>query len=295
MKKLFLRAKKSVLSKLSLWLEQTDYSVRESIFAINEKIRTSDVEEELEKLRTEAETIINKAEEYRQAPGFMDEEKDLVYYYFLLKHYIAEYESYFDIVPPVQVFNEHRMTLDHFIRAKRAVHEKNREEDMNKATDHMLRGLLDILKLNCAGLRTKIVKRHAYIPHKVLGGVSNGEYIKEFIKLQNIAEDSINAAKRSDYIQNGDDKKINLANKFIYAYIAHNRWYRFQFEHKGEVFFQYAWYYLIKGGTVVVSFLTGIAAGLAANHFSDILAFLKGFFAPVRSILAACGFAPLNI
>jgi hypothetical protein len=59
--------------------------------------------------------IIEKAKLYREKSSFQDLEKEIPYYYFILKNFIAVHESHFGTV---QVYNEHRMALDHFIRAK---------------------------------------------------------------------------------------------------------------------------------------------------------------------------------
>jgi hypothetical protein len=52
------------------------------------------------------------------------------------------------------------------------------------------RAVLDIVKLNCAGLRNEIDKRHGAIPKKAFGLISNGDHIKK----QNEAENLLNAA-----------------------------------------------------------------------------------------------------
>jgi len=270
MKRLFFRAKISVLSQFSSWFERINHLLVESIFATSKKIKTSNVEKLLKELCENAEVIIERAERYSQNPNFMPNEKELAYYYFLLKHYGAVYESRFGLIPPIQVFNEHRMALDHFIRAK-SYTDTDREKHIGKAADHILRGLLDILKLNCAELKKIISKRHASFSLKILGGASDGEYIKEFVKLQNTAESKLYEAKCSEHNLEGiENPKIETVNKFIYAFVTHNEWHELQSKNMGALHFHRARYYAAKGITVIGSFLIGIAAGVIANHFFDI-------------------------
>jgi len=273
MKRLFLHVKISVLSRFSLWIERTNHLVVESIFTTSKKIKANDVEKLLKELCENADAIIEKANKYSQNPNFTQDEKDLAYYYFLLKHYSADYESRFGLIPPIQVFNEHRMALDHFIRAK-SYTGTDREKHTGKAADHILRGLLDILKLNCAELKEITSKRHSLFPLKVLGGASDGEYIKEFVKLQNTAESKLYEAKCIEAnLEISENQKVESVNKFIYAFVAHNAWHEFQSKKMGALLFHSAWYYSIKGITVIGSLLIGIAAGVVANHFFDIVGY----------------------
>jgi hypothetical protein len=257
MKRLFFRAKISALSLISLWLERINHFVVEYIFVTSKKIQPPPINVGLKELCKKSDAVIKQAKEYSKKSNFTQNEEHLAYYYYLLKHYSSIYESYFGLIPPVQVFNEHRMALDHFIRAKAS----NDDKHIGKATDHILRGLLDILKLNCAELKKIISKRYASFSLKVWGGVSDGEYIKKYAKLQYTAESLLYEAKCCEYhLENAENSMVETANKFIYAFAAHNEWYEFQSKKMGEAIFHLARYYMIKGITVIASIATGVVA-----------------------------------
>ena len=185
----------------------------------------------------------------------------------LLKHHIAEFESCFGLVPPLQIFNEHRMALDHVIRARCANGTAIETENMDKAANHIIRGLLDILKITCAQQRRKILEYHKRYPLKL--SVLGEKYVKNFLEHQDIAEKCMNDAKHSDcgLCGFGISKMDDVVRKFITAFIAHNKWYQYQHEHIGYIFVRYMWSYAVKGGSLIVA----VIVGLIANHFFDIV------------------------
>jgi len=224
---------------------------------------TKDAEERLYKLFLSPDNIIKRAKKYSEKSSFPEAEKEIPYYYFILKNFIAEHESRFGTIP-IQIHNEHRMTLDHLIRAKA----NNYEGHTNNAIGHLRRALLDIAKLNCAGLRKKIDKRQATIPKKALGLISNGDYIKGYIKMQNEAENLLNKARSEDHkIGNVVEINEDIVNLFVEAYVAHCAWYKFQAENMGNALFIKAKYYILIGFPLVISFLLG----LTVNFIYDCL------------------------
>jgi len=255
----FLRITKFVLSWFNSLLRQIDYFIMDHLFLINQRLKTNAVGN----LHAKASNVIEEAKKHSENSVFEQKERDFVYYHYLMKYYTAVYESYFGIVPPIQIFNEHRMSLDHIIRAK----EKDTVENMGKATDHALRGLLDILKLNCAGLREKIQKEHKKYPPKALGLVSDGDYIKKFAELQNKAEDYMFEAKLGDYnLEESGCRKIEVANKFIYAFDAHDEWLQFQQGYWGKIIAGYAKYRMLSSGSFLFVIITGVIAGVIACY-----------------------------
>jgi len=223
--------------------------------------------ESLSKLFKSPELIIEKAREYSEKSSFKETEKEIPYYYFMVKHFIAEHESRFGTIP-IQIHNEHRMTLDHIVRSGVSDCIGN----MNKAIGHLRRALLDIIKLNCAGLRKEIDKRHNAIPKKALGLISNGDYIKNFIEKQNEAEDSLNEARCEDHkIGNDIDANIEIVNLFIKAYIAHYEWYKYQYKNMGNALMIKTKYYVIAGYPLLISFVIGFVVNLIYDYLKQIL------------------------
>jgi hypothetical protein len=137
---------------------------------------------------------------------------------------------------------------------------------------NLRRALLDIIKLNCAGLRKEIDKRHNAIPKKALGLISNGDYIKDFIKKQNEAEDLLNEARCEDR-KIGDDIDVNIGivNLFIKAYIVHYEWYKFQYENMGNALMIKTKYYVIAGYPLLISFIIGFVVNLIYDYLKEIL------------------------
>jgi hypothetical protein len=225
--------------------------------------KSAEAKKGLDKLFSSPNHIIEKAKEYQKSSLFKDLEREIPYYYFVLKNFIAVHESHFGTIP-VQIYNEHRMALDHFIRAKTS----NYEGHINNVIGHLRRAVMDIIKLNCAGLRKEIDKRNNAIPKKALGLISNGAYIKRYVKKQNDAENLLNEARCEDHKIGRDiDKNEEIVNLFIKAYVAHYEWYKFQYENMGNALFIKARYYTKTGWVLLVSFI----AGLAVNFIYDLL------------------------
>jgi hypothetical protein len=224
---------------------------------------TKEAKKALDELFLSPDTIIKKAKKYAEDSSFLESEKEIPYYYLIVKIFIAEHESRFGTIP-IQIYNEHRMALDHLVRAKKSYYDKNTKN----AIGHLRRALLDIVKLNCAGLRREIDKRQATIPKKALGLISNGDYIKSYIGMQNEAEDLLNKARSDDH-KIGDDIEINksIVNLFVKAYVAHCDWYRFQAKNMGNALYIKTKYYIITGLPLIISFLLG----LMVNYIYDCL------------------------
>jgi hypothetical protein len=199
--------------------------------------------------------------------------RELLYYNFSLRYFIAYYEARFDKIP-LQVYNEYRMAFDHFMRFFIDKKEKN---DWNKALSHTRRGVLDILKLNCFWLQETVSQRHKSVPYKVFGFAS--EYIKCYSDLQVSAESALWEAKRKEVeICDDKDKNIEVIKNFIEAFLAHLRWDEYQRKNAGKIAESTAKY--------IAVFALRIVGGLAIikvtiEHFgfSDtILGLLSKFF-----------------
>jgi tetratricopeptide (TPR) repeat protein len=219
----------------------------------------------LDKILASKEEFLARAKKYSEIPELSAAEKELVYYYFLIKHFIAEHETR-AIEIPLQVFSEHRMALDHFIRAKIS----NKDGNIDKAIGHLRRALLDSIKINSSKLKKEIEKRHEAIPKKSLGLISNGEYIKSFIKWQQQAEGMLNDARCEEYrLGNKVDENIDVVNLFIKAFLAHREWHKFQAENMGNTLYISATYYTIKGWTLLITSILSFFVGYASNFVYD--------------------------
>ena len=218
---------------------------------------------ELDNLFRSADSIIECAKQYCQRSHFQNEDREIPYYYYLLKSLVAQHEARFGTVS-IQVFNEHRMALDHFIRANEI--DADHKEQVKSAIGHLRRGVLDVTKLNCEGLRAMIFKRHRVVPPKALGLISNGEYIKKFTEKQVIAENElVNARTNDGKIGSNIDKDEDIINNYIRAYIAHLDWYNYQSENLGNALFIRARYYLAAGWP----FLIALAVAIIGSIVSD--------------------------
>jgi hypothetical protein len=100
--------------------------------------KSAEAENGLDKLFSSPNHIIEKAKKYQKDSLFKDLEREIPYYYFVLKNFIAVHESNFGTIP-VQIYNEHRMALDHFVRAKTS----NYKEHINSAIGHLRRAVLE--------------------------------------------------------------------------------------------------------------------------------------------------------
>jgi hypothetical protein len=161
-----------------------------------------------------------------------EKHKELLYYNFSLRYFVAYYESRFDTIP-LQVYNEYRMAFDHFMRS--FIDEKS-NKDWDKALGHTRRGVLDILKLNCFWLRESILQQQRFIPNKAHDITSDGNYIKEYSELQVSAEFALWEAKRKESeICSDSEKNLEVVNNFIKAFLAHMRWDEYWRKNKGKV------------------------------------------------------------
>jgi len=221
------------------------------------------IKQKLDSLFQSPESLIQAAKNYSCRPHLTETEQESVYYYYLLKCFIAEHQCYIASVS-VQTYNEHRMALDHFFRAKI---EQN-ESHNNKARGHLNRALLDIIKINCYFLSSRVKAIHKTIPNKAVGIVSNGKYIQDYFEKQKNAEDLLMFARIEDNKMGNcvyADKVI--LEHFIVAYFAHKKWFEFQSQNLGKIAWAKTKYYMLSGLSITGAFLLG----LAVNYLSNIL------------------------
>jgi len=268
----FRRIAMPILSWLNSSLDRINHFIVGYIFKINQKLKVDNIGS----FHAKSHDVINKAKEYSERHVFEQKEHDFIYYHYLTKYYTAVFEAFFGTIPPIQIFNESRMALDHIIRAKEEEIKEGSAKNIDKATNHALRGLLDILKLNCVGLKRNIQKEHKKYPSKALGLVSNGDYIKKFVELQNKAETCMFKAKLGE---NGDTK-TEVVNTFIHAFDAHNEWSQFQQENHGEIVAMCAKYHILRAGSFLFVIISGVIACYIWSKVPALIDYLRTLWHP---------------
>jgi len=211
-------------------------------------------------------------EEYKKLMPDYRQYKDLAYYHFMLRHILSYYEARTDEMP-VQIYNEYRMSFDHYMRRMQA----NNEGHEKKALAHLLRANLDIVKLSCNWLRKNCEKKHRWVPKKALGIISNGEYIKHYTKLQVCAIRSLCEAKESEALL-GEDNGADILDKFLISFLKHKEWSEYQENNFENVIYIRLRYYLIIGLPLVISVVIGFFLGkLFEGFYQQLLPLLEKF------------------
>jgi len=189
--------------------------------------------------------------EYKESLINSEEYKDLAYYHFVLRHILSYYEAMTDEMP-VQIYNEYRMSFDHYMRHM----QKNNDGHEKKALNHILRANLDVVKLSCNWIRKNCEKKHRWVPKKALGIISNGEYIKHYTKLQVRAEKLLRNAKENEILLD-ESNGVDVLNKFFIAFLKHKEWNEYQENNFKNVIYIRLKYYLIMGLPLVISVIIG--------------------------------------
>lgn len=123
--------------------------------------------------------------------------------YYLTRYLVVQYETLFRLIP-IQVWNEYRNALDHYIR-----HITDAGSGHVKSMEgHFQRALLDICKLHCHGVGDLFVKRYKEIDGKALTLVDNGNFAGSVRAAQDAANAMFMRAKVID-LALGDDAQQN--------------------------------------------------------------------------------------
>jgi len=269
MRNFILRVERKIFLSLSNLTNYLGNFALKRIFKINNKLITARYQHITDKIFSSKGELLARAKKHIENQNFSEQEKELIYYYFLVKHLIAEQEGR-SVEIPLQVFSEHRMALDHFIRGKIGNDEKSKSSNIDKAIGHIRRALLDIIKLNCSVFKMEIEKKHESVPKKSLGLISNGEYIKEFINMQQQAETLLNEARCEEYnLGNELKENIKVVDFFIDAFLAHREWHKFQANNMGNALYIGSRYYVIKGWPLVITSIVSFIVGYASNYAYD--------------------------
>lgn len=217
------------------------------------------------------ELIAENSEEFQKAPKSVSDSllpdyedlKDAVYLYFLTKQAVSLYEAQINYLP-LQVYNEMRNALDHYMRAiiYPSVEDGNgrRTSHINKMTGHLQRALLDVVKLTCAAMVEKIETDHKRLGEDVLSITKDGAYIKEITQYRMYAEQKLAQAKLDEHkIGNGDESNVRVA--YLEALSCHVLAYKYHQDNLGHLKWGRAKYLALKSTTLSMTILGSAVAG----------------------------------
>lgn len=196
--------------------------------------------------------------------------KDAVYLYFLTKQAMSLYEAQLNYLP-LQVYNEMRNALDHYMRAlvrtsspdtapTSSTQNDRRKKHITKMTEHLQRALLDVVKLTCGSMVEKIDRTHNQIGEGALSLAMDGEYIKLITQHQMNAELSLVKAKMLEHkLGNGAENGVRLA--YLDALSAHVVAYKYFQDCLGRLRWGRAKYLALKGATLTMAVISAAIAG----------------------------------
>lgn len=143
-------------------------------------------------------------------------------FYYLARYFMVIYEAQFQELP-IQVWNEYRNALDHFVRQiNNQSPEDNPESHKNKMEGHLQRATLDTLKLLIIRTIDSIKNTQSCYTKEVLSLVDNGTFIEYIAKERHNIEKLFTIAKVSDCNLGGGDIEDNavLENYLDTAFLA---------------------------------------------------------------------------
>jgi len=168
-------------------------------------------------IMTKEELVCGAKELSQKAP---EPFSDCVKLYFYARYLVSVFEAR-NFQLPIQVWNEYRNALDHFMRYMTTV--QSIDEDLNSPQvkamrGHLQRAVLDISKFICHCNADKIVEFLAGNDVQVLALVDNGNFLTEAKRLEKKAESDFIEAKVEDKIL-GDDRGHNeqVVEKYLSA------------------------------------------------------------------------------
>jgi hypothetical protein len=244
-------------------LNVTHDATERYIFKLHESLLPKNKTEE------DVDTLAENLESFLEAPNRLTETltdghkkyKDTVHLYFILKQISAMYEAESKRLP-IQVFNEMRNALDHFIRSLILPDDPEREIDnilqMNR---HIQRAFLDTSKILCAFYDESSKEKHNRFSDETIGYVEHGDYQKEFTRLQVLAHEKYIDAKLLDY-KLGNDGDLPVRDAYINSVIAHKELSQYQTDNYHKIKWASAKLTITKGlkwtATIIASIIAGI-------------------------------------
>lgn len=190
--------------------------------------------------------------------------RDAVYLYFLTKQAVSLYEAQINYLP-LQVYNEMRNALDHYMRAiiqptGLANLGQRRQNHIKKMAEHLQRALLDVIKLTCAAMVEKIDGTHKRLGETALSLTMDGEYIKQITQRRMHAEQQLVNAKLIEH-QLGNGTEVDVRNAYLKALSFHVLAYKYYQDCLGHLHWGRAKYLSLKGTTLVVTIISSAIGG----------------------------------
>lgn len=174
-----------------------------------------------------------------------DKLKDIIRYYTIARYLTAVFEAH-NFKIPVQVWNEYRNSLDHFIRSLVATESDIKDRQLRSTRGHLLRACLDIIKLLCTSRDDwykALKKSKAYMTYAL---VDNGNFLRDLEEKYELARRAMINAKTCDiHLGNDDSKDSDILDLYLNAYFAYENLYLLFHEKQGSSIVSNISYYLL--------------------------------------------------
>lgn len=146
-------------------------------------------------------SIFNSIEELTTASEYstsntLDEYKHAAYLYYIARYLVALYEARIGELP-VQVWNDYRNALDHFMRFVTNPVDSNKAQ-ISRMEGHIQRAVLDINKYLCHEMESKINSMIEQEDLDCLRMIDNGEFYKKVLEDMRVAMAKFVNAKTTD-------------------------------------------------------------------------------------------------
>ena len=145
--------------------------------------------------------------------------KQLVYYYSITRYLVSVFEARNNKLP-IQVWNEYRNCLDHYIRSLTQQDNVSEDKQVKSAISHMQRATLDIIKLLCVSEDDWFINLEKSKLYNLFCFVDNGEFLYKLNTKRATAQDLICKAKTLDF-ELGSNKDKEIITKYLEAFFAY--------------------------------------------------------------------------
>lgn len=206
------------LEEVVRWLNLCAYRLK-----IRDSNSTNKLSDDLlSKSENSDDLLYKRADSYVKTMGPDDAHlANAVKMYFLAKQAIIYYDARVSSIP-VQVFNELRNALDHFMRSLIYIDNGNpdrseyRSGHIKKMEGHLQRAFLDVSKLACAQISDQIESIHRKFGDKAIENADDGKYIRDISAICSVAEYQYIEAKEFES-RLGGESDDDVRRKFIKA------------------------------------------------------------------------------
>jgi len=138
--------------------------------------------------------------------------REMVSFYFVSRYFTALYEARHGKIP-IQIWNEYRNALDHFMRSL-TQDEESRVFQLQKMEGHLLRSTIDILKIYSHSEIESINNELGNYSAKAWASLNNGEVYPGIKANFNLAVSELEKAKITDL---GDEQTFRLLDGYLSA------------------------------------------------------------------------------